>query len=163
MTTLELDMSSRGIHPKAVLRRVSGPVATARRGAATVVARVPQAVRAARSGVQASASAVVARVPQAVRAARSGVQAGAETVVGHAPQAAGAARAGVHGTAVALQQLPDSTLRSLAASSIGLGAGLYLSGRRRLAIAASVVPALLAGVAITRPPVEPVVPAKQTS
>jgi hypothetical protein len=56
-------------------------------------------------------------------------------------------------TTSALQRLPDPTLRWLAAGSIGLGAGLYLSGTPRLVVAASVVPACLIGAAILLRPV----------
>jgi len=56
-------------------------------------------------------------------------------------------------TASALQRLPDPTLRWLAAGSIGLAAGLYLSGTPRLVVAASVAPALLIGAAILLRPV----------
>ena len=56
-------------------------------------------------------------------------------------------------TTSALQRLPDPTLRWLAAGSIGLGAGLYLSGTPRLVVAASVLPALLIGAAILLRPV----------
>jgi hypothetical protein len=55
--------------------------------------------------------------------------------------------------AKALQRLNDPTLRWLAAGSIGLGAGLYLSGSPRLVVAASVMPALLIGAAILLRPV----------
>jgi hypothetical protein len=160
MTTLELETDSHAIHPAAVLRRVSGPVRSARKGAASAVARVPQAVNAARTGLQAGAATLATRTPHAVRAAGAGVQASAETAVASAPRVAGAARAGVRNTTLALQQLPDSTLHSLAAGSAGLSAGLYLAGKRVLAVAASVVPALVVGATITRRPVEPVVPAK---
>jgi hypothetical protein len=69
-----------------------------------------------------------------------------------------ATRAGAHGTTSALQTLPDSTLRGLAASSVGLGAGFYLAGAPRLAIAAGIAPALIMGVAMVLRPGEPVVP-----
>ena len=44
------------------------------------------------------------------------------------PTAARATRAGARGTTTTLQRLPDSTLRWLAASSIGLAAGLRVAG-----------------------------------
>jgi hypothetical protein len=57
-----------------------------------------------------------------------------------------AARTGTGMAAGAIERLSDSTLSWLAASSIGLGAGLYLSGRHRLALVAGLAPALLAAV-----------------
>jgi len=74
--------------------------------------------------------------------------------------AAGTMRAtgvGAARTTSALKALPDSTLRGFAATSIGLGAGLYLAGTRRLVIAAGLVPALLAGTAIVLRRVDPAV------
>jgi hypothetical protein len=73
-----------------------------------------------------------------------------------------ATRAGAHGTTSALQTLPDPTLRWLAASSAGLGAGFYLAGAPRLVVAAGVAPALLMGAAIVSRPSEPVVPPAST-
>jgi hypothetical protein len=64
-------------------------------------------------------------------------------------------RAGAADTTSALQTLPDSTLRGLAATSVGLGAGLYLGGAPRLVVAAGVVPALAAGAAIMLRPGDP--------
>jgi uncharacterized protein YjbJ (UPF0337 family) len=55
----------------------------------------------------------------------------------------------------ALQTLPDPTLRTLAAVSAGLGAGLYLARAPRLVVAAGIAPALLLGVAIVLRPLEP--------
>jgi hypothetical protein len=63
-----------------------------------------------------------------------------------------ATRNGASATTSALQTLPDSTLRWLAASSVGLGAGLYLAGKQRLLIAAGVAPALIMGAAIALRP-----------
>jgi hypothetical protein len=68
-----------------------------------------------------------------------------------------ATQATARGTTSTLQTLPDSTLRWLAASSVGLGAGFYLSGAPRLVTAAGVAPALLLGAAIVLRPSEPVV------
>jgi hypothetical protein len=71
-----------------------------------------------------------------------------------------ATHAGANGTTSALRRLPDSTLRWLAASSVGLGAGFYLAGAPRLAIAAGMAPALFMGAAIVGRPIEPAVPRK---
>lgn len=59
-------------------------------------------------------------------------------------------------TTTALQTLPDSTLRGLAVSSLGLGAGFYLAGVPRLATAAAVTPAMILGAAIITRPGDPV-------
>jgi hypothetical protein len=59
-----------------------------------------------------------------------------------------ATRTKANATTTALQTLPDSTLRELAVSSVGLGAGFYLAGVPRLATAAAVAPALIIGAAI---------------
>jgi hypothetical protein len=84
----------------------------------------------------------------------------ATTLMAHVPGTMHATRAGARGTTSALQTLPDSTLRSLAASSIGLGAGFYLAGAPRLVIAAGVAPALIVGAAIVLRPIAPVAPAE---
>ena len=124
-------------HLTTVIRRVSGSVKVARNGATNLLGRVPATVRATRNG----ATKLLRRVPATVSATQAGARA----------------------TTSALQQLPDSALQSLAASSAGLGAGLYLAGKRRLAIAAGVVPALIVGVAIALRPVKPVAPAESES
>ena len=67
------------------------------------------------------------------------------------PGSVHATRAGASGATSALQLLPDSTLRWLAAASVGLGAGFCLAGAPRLVIAAGVAPALILGAAIVAP------------
>jgi hypothetical protein len=69
-------------------------------------------------------------------------------IVGRVPGTVHATRAGAMGTTSALQTLPDSTLRGLAATSVGVGAGFYLARAPRLVVAAGVVPALVVGAAI---------------
>ena len=54
------------------------------------------------------------------------------------PDAAARARLGVEETTARLQTLPDSTLRLLAAASIGLATGLQLAGAPRLFIFAAI-------------------------
>ena len=61
----------------------------------------------------------------------------------------------------ALQSLPDSTLRWIAATSVGLAAGLRLAGAPRLVSAAGAAPALIVGAVIALRPTEPVVPAHE--
>jgi len=51
-------------------------------------------------------------------------------------------------TTSALQILPDSTLRGLAAASAGLGAGFFLAGLPRVVVVAAMVPGMAAGAAI---------------
>ena len=96
------------------------------------------------------------RVPGAVTTAGKS----AAMLVKRVPGTVLAARTGAQGTTNALRTLPDSTLGWLAASSVGLGAGFYLAGAPRLAIAAGVAPALFMGAAILGRPIKPVVPFK---
>ena len=124
-------------HLTTVVRRVSGSVRVVRNGAASLLGRVPATIRATRNG----ATSLLERVPATLSATQAGARA----------------------TTSALQQLPDSTLQSLAASSAGLGAGLYLAGRRRLAVAAGVIPALVVGIAIAARPVKTPAPAESKS
>jgi hypothetical protein len=65
------------------------------------------------------------------------------------------ARAG--DTTSALQVLPDSTLRGLAAASAGLGAGFFLAGVPRVVVVGAILPALAAVAAIAARPVVPAV------
>ncbi|MGD0018010.1 MAG: hypothetical protein ABSD62_02035 [Candidatus Limnocylindrales bacterium] len=88
---------------------------------------------------------------------------GATKLIERAPATVRATRAGAHATTSALQTLPDATLRSLAASSVGLGAGLYLAGKRRLVIVAGVAPALIMGAAIALRPAKPIAPTEAKS
>jgi hypothetical protein len=84
----------------------------------------------------------------------------AGTVASHVPETVHATRVGAHATASALQTLPDSTLKGLMASSVGLGAGLYFAGGPRLAVATGVAPALIMGAAIVLRPHETVAKAE---
>lgn len=133
MTIEEFEPNKPG-HLTTIVRRVSGSAKAARNGAANLVGRVPGTIRM----TQAGAANLLARVPGTIRTTQAGALA----------------------TTTALQQLPDSTLQSLAASSAGLGAGLYLAGRRRLAVAAGVIPALIVSVAIAVRPGKKAAPAK---
>jgi hypothetical protein len=92
------------------------------------------------------------RLSGAVKIAR----ARAAGLVERMPGTMRATTAGARDTTSALQTLPDSTLRWLAASSVGLGAGFYLARAPRLVIAAGVAPALIMGAAIALRPIEPV-------
>jgi hypothetical protein len=94
---------------------------------------------------------VARRVTGAMRIARSG----ARVLVERVPATVHATQAGARETTSALQRLPDSTLRWLAASSVGLGTGFYLTGAPRPIIAAGVAPALIMGAAIALRPRAP--------
>jgi hypothetical protein len=83
---------------------------------------------------------------------------GAATLIRRVPGTVGTARAGARDTTSALQTLPDPTLRSLAATSVGIGAGLRLAGAPRLAVAAAVASAMIVAAAIALRPTEPAVP-----
>jgi uncharacterized protein YjbJ (UPF0337 family) len=107
--------------------------------------------------LQANMASVGRRVSGAIETAR----ASAATLIARVPGTMKATRAGAHDTTSALQTLPDPTLRWLAATSVGLGAGLYMARAPRLAIAAGVAPALFMGAAIVLRPIEPVVPAHE--
>ena len=121
MTIEEFQQNKPG-HLTTLLRRVSSSARTVRNGAANLVGRLPATAKA----TQAGASNLMARMPATARATHAGLLA----------------------TTGALQQLPDTTLRSLAASSAGLGAGLYLAGKNRLLVVAGVIPAIVVGAAI---------------
>ena len=103
---------------------------------------------------------VSAAPPQsrAVGVARTGVSVarrGASGIAARLPVTLTSTRAGVRGAMGVLQTLPDSTLRSLAATSVGVGFGLYLARTRRLGVLAGVVPAALIGAAIVARPATP--------
>ena len=64
------------------------------------------------------------------------------------PAALASARTGADRTTAAVQSMPTSTLRSLAAGSAGLGAGLLLGGAPRLVAVAGVAPAIVIGATV---------------
>lgn len=90
------------------------------------------------------------RVSRAMTAIRSG----ALTLAGRTPGALRAAQARASDATSALQRLPDSTLRWLAAGSLGVAAGFQLAGAPRLIKAAGAAPALLMGAAIALRPTD---------
>jgi uncharacterized protein YjbJ (UPF0337 family) len=102
-------------------------------------------------------AAVGRRLAESIETARASTA----TLIARLPGTMRATRAGAQDTTSALQTLPDPTLRWLAATSVGLGAGLYLARAPRLAIAAGVAPAMVIGAAIVLRPIEPVVPAHE--
>ncbi|HEY6057788.1 MAG TPA: hypothetical protein VIV06_07135 [Candidatus Limnocylindrales bacterium] len=117
--------------------------------------RSPDAPASARE-LEKRATSVAGRVSGAIRIARTG----AAMLMVRVPTTIRSTRAGARDATSALQTLPDSTLRSLAASSIGLGAGFYFAGAPRLVVAAGVAPALIVGAAIVLRPIEPIVAAQ---
>jgi hypothetical protein len=95
-------------------------------------------------------------VPDLLANARSS----AEQVAERLPDAVDRARVGAHETALTMQTMSDTTLRLLAAGSLGLAAGLFLAGARRPITLIAAAPALIAGSAIaTRPGTETLLPA----
>jgi hypothetical protein len=97
------------------------------------------------------------QVSEAVAGVRSGVSAVRRAMVGliaHLPATARVTRTATRETMGALQTLPDDTLRSLAATAMGLGIGLSFTRARRLAFVAGMVPAALIGAAIAARPVQ---------
>jgi acyl-CoA reductase-like NAD-dependent aldehyde dehydrogenase len=99
---------------------------------------------------------VARRLSGAVKSAGSR----AARLIGRVPGTINATRVGAQGTTSALQTLPDPTLRLLAASSVGLGAGFYMARAPRLIIAAGVAPALIMGAAMILRPIKRIVPAE---
>ena len=95
-----------------------------------------------------------AGVARHLSGAMSSAWATATTFVGRVPGTLDATRTGARQAARSLQTLPDPTLRWLAAGSVGLSAGLFLTGKRRLVIAASIAPAVAMGAAIVARPIK---------
>lgn len=93
-----------------------------------------------RAGVASAADAL----PDMISTIRSGVDGVAERL----PDALEAARTGAVATADSLRDMPQPTLRVLAALSIGMGVGLYVAGAPRLVTIAAFTPALLAGIVV---------------
>ncbi len=71
--------------------------------------------------------------------------------------------AGAAGLGATLQLLPNSMLRSLAATSVGLAAGFYLARAPRLMIAAGAAPAVVMAAAMILRPIEPAANLDETS
>ena len=88
------------------------------------------------------------RVTGGIRTARTG----AARLVDRAPETMHAARAAAVDLTANLQKAPDSTLRWLAATSVGIAAGFYLRRSPRLVVAAGVLPAVVMGAAIALRP-----------
>jgi hypothetical protein len=87
---------------------------------------------------------VLRRIGEPAKAATRG----GAVVVRHIPPAARAAEGGARYAAGAFVGLSDSRVGVVAASSVGLAAGLYLSGKRPLTVVAGLAPALLAAASM---------------
>ena len=74
------------------------------------------------------------------------------SVLKHASAAIDATLAGGRSASRAVQAAPDSTLRWLAATSVGLGTGLFLARAPRVIVAAGIAPALLVAAAVAARP-----------
>jgi len=99
----------------------------------------------------------IAGVATVARTSLRTVSHGASKLAARIPGTLNAARASMRWTVGALQTLPDSTLRSLAATSVGLGAGLSFTKAGRLAAVVGVVPAVVLEAAIANRPPETVI------
>jgi hypothetical protein len=102
-----------------------------------------------------------ARISQGARSAVGAARAGVATIARRAPGTARATRTAARRTTSALQRLPDSKLRWLTASSVGLAAGFKLAGAPRLVTAAGAAPALFMGAAIALRPTGRAGPSEQ--
>ena len=99
----------------------------------------------------------VRRVTRVVATVRSG----ATTLAGRAPGVLRATQARASEATSVLQRLPDSTLRLLAAGSLGVAAGFQLAGAPRLVRAVGAAPALFMGAAIALRPTDLGAPAHE--
>ena len=120
------------------------PTKSARNGASGAIGAARDAASGAADQVRAGAATVAEAVPEVVSMIRGGVDGVAERI----PDALEAARTGATATADSLREMPQPTLRVLAALSIGMGLGLFLAGAPRLVTAAAFTPALLAGLTV---------------
>jgi hypothetical protein len=78
-------------------------------------------------------------------------------------RAVAATRTGLGWTTRRVRAMPSSTSQSLAAGSVGLGAGLYLGGAPRVVAVAGVAPAAVIGAAILLRPDERVIARRSDS
>jgi hypothetical protein len=92
---------------------------------------------------------IAEKVSGAMSVARDGVT----ILVRRMPGTVHATRTAAFETTSALQTLSDPTLRSLAATSLGLGAGFYVAGAGRLAVVAGLAPAIVLGAAVLLRPI----------
>lgn len=87
-----------------------------------------------------------------VQRSASRVRRGAATALAALPRVLGRTAAGARRAVGLLETMPDGTLRSLAAASLGLGAGLSFTRAGRLGGLVGAVPAVVMGTVLaTRP------------
>jgi hypothetical protein len=113
--------------------------------------RTDGAVNAARDAASGAADHVRAAAASAADAAPeviSKIRTGVDEVADRLPDALEAARSGAVATADTLREMPEPTLRVLAALSIGMGVGLYVAGAPRLVTMTAFAPAVLAGLTV---------------
>jgi hypothetical protein len=111
-------------------------------------AEIAEETRSAAGRAKVAVMGVIERFPDVVSNARSGVS----QVADRMPEAVGRARVAAFETETTLQSMDDSTLRLVASATMGLAAGLYLAGAKRLVTLAVLGGALVVGSAIaTRP------------
>jgi len=100
------------------------------------------------SGPDKSSNILAVQLRSAVRIARTtGPMLGRRSA-----RAVAATRAGLGWTTRRVQAMPRSTSQSLAAGSVGLGAGLFIGGAPRLVAATGAAPAVVIGAAILLQP-----------
>jgi hypothetical protein len=100
-----------------------------------------------------SSNMLAAQLQSAVRIAR----ATGPVLRRRSARAVAATRAGLGWTSRRVQAMPSSTSQSLAAGSVGLGAGLLIAGAPRLVAATGVAPAVVIGASILLRPDEQVI------
>ena len=120
------------------------PTKSARNGGGGALGAARDAASGAADQVRAGAATAAEAVPEVVSMIRGGVDGVAERL----PDALDAARTGATATADSLREMPQPTLRVLAAFSIGMGLGLYIAGAPRLVTVAALTPALAAGLTV---------------
>jgi hypothetical protein len=98
--------------------------------------------------VRAGTATAADAVPEVISKIRTGV----EEVADRLPDALEAARTGAAATAGTLREMPEPTLRVLAALSVGMGIGLYVAGAPRLVTMAAFAPAVMAGLTVAMSP-----------
>ena len=145
-------MATLHIHRKTKTQAVEADAVAAIEGAAH---GAKASARAAAGHVGAAVNGAVPAVATAARTSVATVRRGANGVAARLPATFRAARAGAHWTMTALHTLPDQTLRSLAATSVGLGAGLSFTRAGRLAAMVGMVPAMVLSTAIAVRPATP--------
>jgi hypothetical protein len=105
--------------------------------------------------VVAAARKPVHSIMGAARAGVSAVRRGSSQVAAHLPGTIRLTRSAATRTVEALQTLPDTTLQAVAATSVGLGAGLSFTRAGRLAMVAGLVPAVVVATVIAARPLAP--------